>query len=139
MPPGTGDIHITVSQGYPISGAVIVTTPQNVALADAVKGMAMYQMEGINVPILGVIENMAFFTPAELPDNKYYIFGKGGGQRLAAENNVAFLGEIPLVKSIADAGDNGMPVALDRDDPTADAFALLAGRVAQELSILANS
>jgi ATP-binding protein involved in chromosome partitioning len=82
---------------------------------------------------------MAFFTPAELPDNKYYIFGKGGGQRLAAENNVAFLGEIPLVKSIADAGDNGMPVALDRDDPTADAFALLAGRVAQELSILANS
>ena len=138
MPPGTGDIHITVAQSYPISGAVIVTTPQNVALADAIKGMAMYQMEGINIPILGVIENMAYFTPAELPDNKYYIFGKGGGQRLAIDNNIPFLGEIPLVKSIADAGDNGLPVVLDGDDPSAVAFAQLAGRVAQELSILAN-
>lgn len=138
MPPGTGDIHITVAQGYPISGAIIVTTPQNVALADAIKGMAMYQMEGINIPILGVIENMAYFTPAELPDNKYYIFGKGGGQRLAADNNIPFLGEIPLVKSITDAGDNGLPVVLDSEDPSAQAFTQLAGRVAQELSILAN-
>ncbi len=138
MPPGTGDIHITVAQTYPISGAVIVTTPQQVALADAIKGMAMYRMEGINIPILGIVENMSYFTPAELPDNKYYIFGKDGGKRLAEDNQVPFLGEIPLVKSIADSGDNGFPIALDYVDPTAKAFADLAGRVAQELSILAN-
>jgi len=138
MPPGTGDIHITVAQNYPISGAVIVTTPQQVALADAIKGMAMYQMEGVQVPIIGVVENMAYFTPAELPENKYYIFGKDGGKRLAADNQVPFLGEIPLVKSVSDAGDNGFPVALDGDDPVAAAFGVLAGRVAQELSILAN-
>lgn len=137
MPPGTGDIHITTAQSYPISGAVIVTTPQQVALADAIKGMAMYQMEGVKVPIVGVIENMSYFTPAELPDNKYYIFGKDGGKRLATDNNVPFLGEIPLVKSVADAGDNGFPIALDQDEPVAAAFAEIAGRVAQELSILA--
>ena len=137
MPPGTGDIHITTAQSYPISGAVIVTTPQQVALADAIKGMAMYQMEGVKVPIIGVIENMSYFTPAELPDNKYYIFGKDGGKRLAEVNNVPFLGEIPLVKSVADAGDNGFPIALDQDEPVAAAFAEIAGRVAQELSILA--
>jgi ATP-binding protein involved in chromosome partitioning len=137
MPPGTGDIHITTAQSYPISGAVIVTTPQQVALADAIKGMAMYQMEGVKVPIIGVIENMSYFTSAELPDNKYYIFGKDGGKRLAEENNVPFLGEIPLVKSVADAGDNGFPIALDQDEPVAAAFAEIAGRVAQELSILA--
>ena len=138
MPPGTGDIHITVSQTYPISGAVIVTTLQQVALADAIKGMAMYQMEGINVPIVGIIENMAYFTPAELPDNKYYIFGKDGGKRLAEENKVPFLGEIPLVKAVADAGDNGFPVILDTDDIVGQSFSAIAGRVAQEISILAN-
>ncbi|MCI0920440.1 Mrp/NBP35 family ATP-binding protein [Sphingobacterium rhinopitheci] len=138
MPPGTGDIHITVSQTYPISGAVIVTTPQNVALADAIKGIAMYKMEGINVPIVGIIENMSYFTPAELPDNKYYIFGKDGGKRLAEENNVPFLGEIPLVKAVADAGDNGFPVILDADDVVGQSFSTIAGRVAQEVSILAN-
>lgn len=138
MPPGTGDIHITVSQTYPISGAVIVTTPQQVALADAIKGMAMYQMEGINVPIVGVVENMAYFTPAELPENKYYIFGKDGGKRLAEENNVAFLGEVPLIKSIADAGDNGFPILLDAEDSVSDIYKNIAGRVAQEISILAN-
>lgn len=138
MPPGTGDIHITVSQSYPISGAVIVTTPQHVALADAIKGMAMYKMEGINVPILGIVENMSYFTPAELPDNKYYIFGKDGGKKLAEDNEVAFLGEIPLIKSVADAGDNGFPVLLDTDDLAAPYFAHIAGRVAQQLSILAN-
>lgn len=137
MPPGTGDIHITTAQSYPISGAVIVTTPQQVALADAIKGMAMYQMEGVKVPIIGVIENMSYFTPAELPDNKYYIFGKDGGKRLATDNQVPFLGEIPLVKSVADAADNGFPIALDQDEPVAKAFADIAGRVAQELSILA--
>ena len=138
MPPGTGDIHITVAQNYPISGAVIVTTPQQVALADAIKGMAMYQMEGVIVPIIGVVENMAYFSPAELPDNKYYIFGKDGGKRLASDNQVPFLGEIPLVKSVSDAGDNGFPIALDQDDPVSASFGQLAGRVAQELSILAN-
>lgn len=137
MPPGTGDIHITTAQSYPIAGAVIVTTPQQVALADAIKGMAMYQMEGVKVPIIGVIENMSYFTPAELPDNKYYIFGKDGGKRLASDNQVPFLGEIPLVKSVADAGDNGFPIALDQDEPVTKAFADIAGRVAQELSILA--
>lgn len=138
MPPGTGDIHITVSQTYPISGAVIVTTPQQVALADAIKGMGMYKMEGINVPIIGIVENMAYFTPAELSENKYYIFGKDGGKRLAADNEVPFLGEIPLVKAIADAGDNGFPVILDSDEIVSEAYRTIAGRVAQEVSILAN-
>lgn len=138
MPPGTGDIHITVSQTYPISGAVIVTTPQNVALADTIKGMAMYKMEGINVPIIGIIENMAYFTPAELPDNKYYIFGKDGGKRLAEDNKVPFLGQIPIVKAVADAGDNGFPIILDADEIIGAAFSNIAGRVAQELSIMAN-
>jgi ATP-binding protein involved in chromosome partitioning len=109
MPPGTGDIHITVSQTFPIAGAVIVTTPQHVALADAVKGIGMFLMDSINIPLLGVVENMAYFTPAELPENKYYIFGKDGGKRLAEEYKVPFLGEIPLLKGISDAGDNGFP------------------------------
>lgn len=139
MPPGTGDIHITVAQGYPIAGAVIVTTPQHVALADAIKGMGMFRMEGINVPIIGIVENMAYFTPAELPENKYYIFGKDGGKKLATDNNVPFLGEIPLVKAVADAGDNGLPILLDSDEPVADSYKSIAGRVAQEVSILANS
>ncbi|MGJ1315909.1 Mrp/NBP35 family ATP-binding protein, partial [Sphingobacterium multivorum] len=104
MPPGTGDIHITVSQTFPIAGAVIVTTPQHVALADAVKGIGMFLMDSINIPLLGVVENMAYFTPAELPENKYYIFGKDGGKRLAEEYKVPFLGEIPLLKGISDAG-----------------------------------
>lgn len=138
MPPGTGDIHITVTQNYPVAGAVIVTTPQQVALADAIKGIGMYRMEGVMVPILGIVENMAYFTPAELPNNKYYIFGKDGGKRLAEENNIPFLGEIPLVKSIADAGDNGFPIVLDQDETVSQAYKEIAGRLAQELSILAN-
>ena len=138
MPPGTGDIHITVAQTYPISGAVIVTTPQQVALADTIKGMAMFRMDGINIPIIGIVENMSYFTPAELPDNKYYIFGKDGGKRLASDNQVPFLGEIPLVKAVADAGDNGFPVLLDTEEPVAAAYKEIAGRAAQELSILAN-
>lgn len=138
MPPGTGDIHITVAQNYPVAGAVIVTTPQQVALADAIKGIGMYRMEGVKVPILGIVENMAYFTPAELPNNKYYIFGKDGGKRLAEENNIPFLGEIPLVKSIADAGDNGFPIVLDQDETVSQAYKEIAGRLAQELSIMAN-
>src|SRR5471030_3270829 len=106
LPPGTGDIHITVTQSFPITGAVIVTTPQNVALADARKGIGMFMMDAIKVPILGVIENMAYFTPAELPENKYYIFGQDGGKKLAAQIGVPFLGEIPLVKSISESGDS---------------------------------
>lgn len=138
MPPGTGDIHITVSQTYPISGAVIVTTPQQVALNDAIKGIAMYKMEGINVPILGIVENMAYFTPEELPENKYYIFGKDGGKRLAEANQLPFLGEIPLVKSVADAGDNGFPIVLDSEESVGTYYTEIAGRVAQEVSILAR-
>ncbi|MDF2519014.1 MAG: family ATP-binding protein [Sphingobacterium sp.] len=136
MPPGTGDIHITVSQTFPIAGAVIVTTPQQVALADAVKGIGMFLMDSINIPLLGVVENMAYFTPAELPDNKYYIFGKGGGKRLAEEYKIPFLGEIPLLKGISDAGDNGFPVAIDQEDPVTKSFLTIAEKVAQQLSII---
>lgn len=136
LPPGTGDIHITIAQGYSISGAVVVTTPQQVAVADAIKGVSMFLMDTINIPIIGVVENMAYFTPAELPDNKYYIFGKGGGEELAKRFEAPFLGEIPLVKSISDAGDNGMPAVLDEDTATAKAFMEISGKVAQQLSIL---
>ncbi|MGJ1439327.1 MULTISPECIES: Mrp/NBP35 family ATP-binding protein [Sphingobacterium] len=136
MPPGTGDIHITVSQTFPIAGAVIVTTPQHVALADAVKGIGMFLMDSINIPLLGVVENMAYFTPAELPENKYYIFGKDGGKRLAEEYKVPFLGEIPLLKGISDAGDNGFPVAVDTEDPVTKSFLTIAEKVAQQLSII---
>lgn len=136
LPPGTGDIHITIAQGYSISGAVVVTTPQQVAVADASKGVAMFLMDTINIPILGVIENMAYFTPAELPDHKYYLFGKDGGKELAARFNAPFLGEIPLVKGISDAGDYGMPIAMDEGSPTALAFMEISGKVAQQLSIL---
>jgi len=135
LPPGTGDIHITLTQNYPVAGAVIVTTPQNVALADAKKGIGMFLMETINVPLLGVVENMSYFTPAELPENKYYIFGQGGGQVLAQQFGAAFLGEIPLVKSISDAGDSGEPVILDSQNPMANAFLEMAERVAQQVSI----
>ncbi|MVN20268.1 Mrp/NBP35 family ATP-binding protein [Mucilaginibacter arboris] len=135
LPPGTGDIHITLTQTFPVAGAVIVTTPQNVALADAKKGIGMFMMNAINVPLLGIIENMAYFTPAELPQNKYYIFGKGGGQKLSAELNIPFLGEIPLVKSISDSGDAGVPVILQEGNPMAAAFFDMAERVAQQVAI----
>jgi len=136
LPPGTGDIHITLTQGFPIAGAVIVTTPQNVALSDAKKGIGMFLMEAINVPILGIVENMSYFTPAELPDNKYYIFGEGGGRRLAQQYDTAFLGEIPLVKSISDAGDAGAPVILSDGNPMSVAFLEIAEKVAQQVSIV---
>jgi ATP-binding protein involved in chromosome partitioning len=112
LPPGTGDVHLSIVQALPISGAVVVSTPQNIALADAKKGVAMFQQENINVPVLGIIENMAYFTPEELPDNKYYIFGKDGAKNLADDINTKFLGEIPLVQSIRESGDVGHPVAL---------------------------
>ncbi|MEE1947279.1 Mrp/NBP35 family ATP-binding protein [Pedobacter sp. KR3-3] len=135
LPPGTGDIHITISQSFPIAGAVIVTTPQQVALADTRKGLAMFKMPGINIPVLGVIENMSYFTPAELPENKYYIFGKDGGKTLAEQYEVPFLGEIPLVQSVAAAGDNGEPIAMELESPVALAFTEIAGKMAQQISI----
>jgi len=135
LPPGTGDIHITVTQSFPVAGAVIVTTPQNVALADAKKGIGMFMMNAINVPILGIIENMSYFTPAELPQNKYYIFGQGGGKKLADQLEVPFLGEIPLIKSISDSGDAGKPIVLNEDDAINVSFMEMARRVAQQVAI----
>ncbi|MBD1363405.1 Mrp/NBP35 family ATP-binding protein [Mucilaginibacter sp. ZT4R22] len=135
LPPGTGDIHITVTQSFPVTGAVIVTTPQNVALADAKKGIGMFMMNAINVPILGIVENMSYFTPAELPDNKYYIFGQGGGQKLAQTLDVPFLGEIPLIKGISDSGDAGKPIVLEEEGGMSIAFMEMARRVAQQVSI----
>ncbi|MBK0379966.1 Mrp/NBP35 family ATP-binding protein [Mucilaginibacter segetis] len=135
LPPGTGDIHITVTQSFPVTGAVIVTTPQNVALADAKKGIGMFMMNAINVPILGIVENMSYFTPIELPDNKYYIFGQGGGQKLASQLDVPFLGEIPLIKGISDSGDAGKPIVLEDDSLMNGAFMEMARRVAQQVSI----
>lgn len=112
LPPGTGDVHLSIVQALPITGAVVVSTPQNIALADAKKGVAMFQQESIQVPVLGIVENMAYFTPEELPNNKYYIFGKDGAKNLAEDLNVKFLGEIPIMQSIREAGDVGHPVAL---------------------------
>ncbi|RZK41553.1 MAG: iron-sulfur cluster carrier protein ApbC [Pedobacter sp.] len=135
LPPGTGDIHITISQSFPIAGAVIVTTPQQVALADTRKGLNMFRMPGMNIPILGVIENMSYFTPAELPDHKYYIFGKNGGKELAEKYEVPFLGEIPLVQAITEGGDRGVPVAMDTEGNLNLAFNEIAGKIAQQISI----
>ncbi len=132
LPPGTGDIHLSIMQSMPITGAVVVSTPQNVALADARKGVAMFQQETINVPVLGIVENMAYFTPEELPENKYYIFGKEGAKMLAEDLEVPFLGQIPLVQSIREAGDIGHPAALQEDTPLAEAFDKLTQNVVQE-------
>jgi ATP-binding protein involved in chromosome partitioning len=122
LPPGTGDVHLSIVQALPINGAMIVSTPQNIALADAKKGVAMFQQESINVPVLGIIENMAYFTPDELPNNKYYIFGNGGAKNLAEDIKTQFLGEIPLVQSIRESGDVGHPVALQTNTPLEKAF-----------------
>lgn len=129
FPPGTSDIHLTLVQTLPITGAVIVTTPQEVALADARKGISMFTADKVNVPILGLVENMAWFTPAELPNNKYYIFGKDGGKKLAEENGYNILGQIPIVQSIREAGDEGYPVALNTDSITGMAFSEFADNV----------
>ena len=122
LPPGTGDVHLSIVQALPINGALVVSTPQNIALADAKKGVAMFQQESINVPVLGIVENMAYFTPAELPENKYYIFGQNGARNLAKDIDTAFLGEIPIVQSIREAGDVGRPVALQENTPLEEAF-----------------
>jgi ATP-binding protein involved in chromosome partitioning len=133
LPPGTGDIHLSIMQSVPITGAVVVSTPQNVALADAKKGVAMFQQESINVPVLGIVENMSYFIPEELPNNKYYIFGKEGAKHLAADLKVPFLGEIPLVQSIREAGDAGRPAALQTATPLEKAFEKLTKNIVQEL------
>ena len=117
LPPGTGDIHLSIVQSLPLNGVVVVSTPQNVALADAKKGIAMFNQESINVPVLGIIENMAYFTPKELPDNKYYIFGRQGAENLAADYDVPFLGALPLVQSVREAADLGRPAALQKETP----------------------
>ena len=133
LPPGTGDVHLSIVQALPINGAVILSTPQTIALADAKKGVAMFQQESIQVPVLGIIENMAYFTPEELPDNKYYIFGKDGAKHLAEDINTKFLGEIPLVQSIREAGDVGHPVALQENTSLENAFATLTKEMVSEL------
>ncbi|QRM88348.1 P-loop NTPase [Lacinutrix sp. WUR7] len=133
LPPGTGDIHLSIMQSLPITGAVIVSTPQNVALADAKKGVAMFQQESINVPVLGIIENMAYFTPEELPENKYYIFGKEGAKHLSEDLQVPFLGELPLVQSIREAGDIGHPAALQTATALEQAFEKITRNVVQEV------
>lgn len=132
LPPGTGDIHLSIMQSLPITGAVVVSTPQAVALADAKKGVAMFQNDNIKVPVLGIIENMAYFTPEELPNNKYYIFGKEGARNLAEDLDIPFLGEIPLVQSIREAGDYGRPAALQTATTLEKSFEELARNVVQE-------
>ncbi|MFY0631942.1 MAG: Mrp/NBP35 family ATP-binding protein [Flavobacteriaceae bacterium] len=133
LPPGTGDVHLSIVQALPINGAMVVSTPQNIALADAKKGVAMFQQESIQVPVLGIIENMAYFTPEELPDNKYYIFGKDGAKHLAEGIKTRFLGEIPLVQSIREAGDVGHPVALQENTPLEKAFSDITKEMVSEL------
>jgi ATP-binding protein involved in chromosome partitioning len=133
LPPGTGDIHLSIVQAVPVTGAVIVSTPQNIALADAKKGVAMFQQENINVPVLGIVENMSYFTPAELPDNKYYIFGKDGAKNLAEDIGTSFLGEVPLVQSIREAGDVGHPVALQNNTPLENAFSEITKNTLSQL------
>jgi ATP-binding protein involved in chromosome partitioning len=135
LPPGTGDIHLTLVGSIPLTGAVVVSTPQQVALSDAEKGVAMFQIPSINVPVLGIIENMSYFTPEELPENKYYIFGKDGAKHLAEKIGVPLLGQVPLVQSIREAGDAGRPAGLQNNTIVSDIFDKIAGRVAQEIAI----
>ncbi|MBN8687957.1 MAG: Mrp/NBP35 family ATP-binding protein [Chitinophagales bacterium] len=135
MPPGTGDIHLTLMQTVPVTGAVIVTTPQDVALADAKKGIAMFGQAQLNIPIIGLVENMSYFTPAELPGNKYFIFGKEGGKRLADEYDLPFLGQIPLVQSIREGGDQGIPIMMSDDNITKNAFEGFASYVVRSIAM----
>ena len=129
LPPGTSDIHLTLVQTVPVTGAIVVSTPQEVALADAVKGISMFEGPGVNVPVLGMVENMAWFTPAELPENKYYIFGKEGCKKLAEEKGIELLGQIPIVQSIREGGDNGTPAAVNQDSVVGKAFGELASKL----------
>ena len=135
LPPGTSDIHLTLVQMVPLTGAVVVTTPQRVALADAAKAISMFGQTPVKVPVLGIVENMAYFTPAELPDKKYYIFGHSGGKNMAASYGLPFLGEIPLVQSVREAGDGGVPIVMHDDEPVSAAFSRLAQSVAQQIAL----
>jgi ATP-binding protein involved in chromosome partitioning len=135
MPPGTGDIHLTMVQTVPVTGVIVVTTPQLVALADAKKGIAMFGQAQLKVPVIGLVENMSYFTPAELPDNKYYIFGKNGGKNLSEEYDIPFLGQIPLVQSIREGGDAGVPIMESDDDITKQAFIEFAGNAVRGIAM----
>ena len=135
MPPGTGDIHLTIVQTVPVTGVIVVTTPQLVALADAKKGIAMFGQAQLKVPVIGLVENMSYFTPAELPDNKYYIFGKDGGKNLADEFEIPFLGQIPLVQSIREGGDSGAPIMVSDDLITKKAFEIFAGNAVRGIAV----
>ena len=135
MPPGTGDVHLSVIQSLPITGVVMVTTPQEVAMADAIKGMNMFLLPNVNVPILGVVENMAYFTPAELPNNKYYIFGQGGGKKLAKMSNTMLLGQVPIVQSICESGDAGKPAIMDESPILRETFTEIAKNVARQVAL----
>ncbi|HNS16458.1 MAG TPA: Mrp/NBP35 family ATP-binding protein [Bacteroidales bacterium] len=134
-PPGTGDIHLTLAQQVPMTGVAIVTTPQEVALADARKAITMFRQDQIRVPVLGLIENMSWFTPAELPGNRYYLFGKEGGKRLAEEYGIPLLGQVPIVQSICESGDEGLPVVLEDDAPESSAFRQMTENIAQQIAI----
>jgi ATP-binding protein involved in chromosome partitioning len=136
LPPGTGDIHLSLVQTVPLDGAVVVSTPQEIALADARKGVNMFKLDNINVPVIGIIENMAWFTPAELPENKYFIFGRDGAKNLADGMNVPFLGHIPLVQSVREAGDVGRPAVFQENTPSSIAFDELTKNILRELENL---
>jgi ATP-binding protein involved in chromosome partitioning len=135
LPPGTGDVQLTLVQTVPVTGVVMVTTPQDVALADAIKGMNMFRLPNVNVPILGIVENMSWFTPKELPNNKYFIFGEGGGKILAKESNSVLLGQVPLVQGIREGGDNGLPAILGDDAQTKEAFMKIAENTLRQIAI----
>ncbi len=135
MPPGTGDIHLTIMQTVPVTGVVIVTTPQNVALADAKKAIAMFGQANVKVPVVGLIENMAYFTPEELPNNKYYLFGKDGGKNLAEEYDLPFLGQVPLVQSIREGGDNGTPAMVGTDEISKQALRAVVSQAVRQIAI----
>jgi len=139
LPPGTGDVHLTLVQTVPVTGAVIVSTPQAVAAADARKAIMMFKQPQINIPILGIVENMAYFTPSELPENKYYIFGQGGARKMAEQFDLPFLGEIPLVQGIREGGDKGIPAVMDDEPVAKNAFITLAKKVAQNIAIRNSS
>jgi len=135
LPPGTGDIQLTLVQTVPVTGAVMVTTPQEVSLIDAIKAMNMFLLPNINVPIVGVIENMSWFTPAELPENKYYIFGQGGGKKLAQSANSVLLGQVPLVQSVREGGDNGIPVSLQKDHMVGNIFGDITKKLINQVNL----
>ena len=135
LPPGTGDVHLSLVQAVPVTGAVIVSTPQAIALADAKKGVGMFQLDTIQVPVLGIVENMAYFTPEELPENKYYIFGKDGAKNLADDLNLPLLAEIPLVQGIRESADVGRPVVMQEESASAIAFIELADNIVDQIKL----